>query len=98
MAREYGLNLNILQASLECIQHLTLGIMIVAVDASDEKCEAGLRFLADKHLKVETIGYVARETLWFSHGNMANDLYGRFVWIVFCRHWIAIGHIIADDA
>lgn len=63
LAREYELNLNILQASLECIQHLTLGIMIVAVDADEERCKAGLRFLADKHLKVETIGYVARETL-----------------------------------
>jgi D-methionine transport system ATP-binding protein len=63
LAREYELNLNILQASLECIQHLTLGITIVAVDASDERCAAGLRFLAEKHLKVETIGYVARETL-----------------------------------
>ncbi|HEV2614261.1 MAG TPA: ATP-binding cassette domain-containing protein [Gammaproteobacteria bacterium] len=63
LAREYELNLNILQASLECIQHLTLGIMIVAVDAAAEKHQAGLDFLAQKNLKVEIIGYVARETL-----------------------------------
>lgn len=63
LAREYGLTFNILQASLECIQHLTLGIMIVAVDAPDEKYQAGLQFLKQKNLQVETIGYVARETL-----------------------------------
>lgn len=63
LAQKFELNLNILQASLECIQHLTLGIMIVSVDASGEKQEAGLKFLAEKNLKVEKIGYVARETL-----------------------------------
>jgi D-methionine transport system ATP-binding protein len=63
LAREFELNLNILQASLECIQHLTLGIMIVSVDAHAEKYQAGLDFLARKNLKVEIIGYVARETL-----------------------------------
>jgi D-methionine transport system ATP-binding protein len=63
LAREFELNLNILQASLECIQHLTLGIMIVGVDADEGKREAGLRFLAQKNLKVEVIGHVARESL-----------------------------------
>ncbi|MDX2164001.1 MAG: ATP-binding cassette domain-containing protein [Gammaproteobacteria bacterium] len=63
LAREYALNLNILQGSVEYIQHLTLGIMIVTVDAEEEKREAGLRFLAQKNLQVETIGYVTRETL-----------------------------------
>ncbi len=63
LAREYGLNLNILQASVEYIQHLTLGIMIVTVDADEEKQHAGLTFLAQKNLKVERIGYVAREIL-----------------------------------
>ncbi len=63
LAREYGLNLNIMQASLECIQHLTLGIMIVSVDANDEQCRAGIQFLQQKNLNVEIIGYVARETL-----------------------------------
>jgi len=63
LAREFELNLNILQASLECIQHLTLGIMIVSVEANHEKYQAGLDFLARKNLKVEIIGHVARETL-----------------------------------
>ena len=63
LAQEYQVNINILQASLECIQHLTLGIMILAVDAEPEKYEAALGYLGQKNVKVEVMGYVSRESI-----------------------------------
>jgi D-methionine transport system ATP-binding protein len=59
LLRRTGVHLNILQANLELIRHQHLGVMIVAMQGSEQELAAAKSFLENRHLNVEVVGYVS---------------------------------------
>lgn len=60
LIQKLGLEINILQANLEYIQHEMIGIMLVEVIAAPAELAAGIAYLTQAGLKVEVLGYVNR--------------------------------------
>lgn len=58
VAREFSLQLNILQAHIEEIRDETLGVMLVEANGTPEQIHTGKQFLQDKGVYIEEIGYV----------------------------------------
>lgn len=58
LMREIGIHLNILQANIELLKDVTLGIMVVEVVGEQAHVQQGIDYLQDKGLHVEVIGYV----------------------------------------
>lgn len=58
LAREFSLNLNILQAHIEEIRDELVGVMLVEADGRPENIAQGIQLLNDKGIYVELIGYV----------------------------------------
>lgn len=63
LIKELDLDLNILQATIEYIQHEPLGIMVVEVCSNHEHIAQGMRYLEQHGLTVEVIGHVARNAI-----------------------------------
>lgn len=62
MIQQFQINLNILQANIEHIRDRIVGIMIVEADTTEEKIELAMKYLSEKGLHVEIIGYVKRNS------------------------------------
>lgn len=60
LIQQLKLDLNILQANIDYIKQEPLGVMIVEADGDEKALQAGLKYLRDKHLTVEELGYVPR--------------------------------------
>lgn len=58
LAREFSLNLSILQAQIEQIRDETVGVMLVEADGLPEKIAQGKNYLHKNGVYVEEIGYV----------------------------------------
>lgn len=58
LAREFSLDLNILQAQIEQIRDETVGVMLVEADGLPEKIAQGKNHLNESGVYVEEIGYV----------------------------------------
>lgn len=58
LMREMGMHLNILQANIEFLKEVTLGIMLAEVMGDQTPLQAGIHYLIAKGLQVEVIGYV----------------------------------------
>jgi D-methionine transport system ATP-binding protein len=58
LMREMGMHLNILQANIEFLKGVTLGIMLAEVMGDQTPLQSGIDYLTDKGLQVEVIGYV----------------------------------------
>ena len=58
LMREMGMHLNILQANIEFLKEVTLGIMLAEVMGDQTPLQAGIDYLLGKGLQVEVIGYV----------------------------------------
>lgn len=56
--REMGIQLNILQANIECLKETILGIMVVEVMGDQVPLPQGIQYLINKGLHVEIMGYV----------------------------------------
>lgn len=56
--REMGIHLNILQANIEYLKETILGIMVVEVMGDQAPLPEGIRYLINKGLHVEIMGYV----------------------------------------
>lgn len=63
LTREIGLELNIIQANIECIQEFTIGILVGTIENKGADLESGLSYLRNKGLEVEHIGYVNRNVI-----------------------------------
>lgn len=61
--QEVGLNLNILHANIEYIQHQVLGIMVVEVLSNHQQLTQAIDYLQQHGLTVEVIGYVPRDAI-----------------------------------
>jgi D-methionine transport system ATP-binding protein len=61
--QEVGLNLNILHANIEHIQHQVLGIMVVEVLSNHQQLTQAISYLQQHELTVEVIGYVPRNAI-----------------------------------
>lgn len=60
LIQKFHFNLNILQANIEMIRDQTVGIILIEADADEQKIKDGMRYLLDKGIGVEVIGYVKR--------------------------------------
>ncbi len=58
LMQQLSITLNILQADIELIRDQTMGTMITEVVGSTEQIQAGLKYLQNKGVHVEVIGYV----------------------------------------
>ncbi len=58
LMREMGMHLNILQANIEFLKKVSLGIMLAEVMGDQTPLQSGIDYLTDKGLQVEVIGYV----------------------------------------
>ncbi len=58
LMQQLSITLNILQADIELIRDQTMGTMITEVYGSAEQIQAGFKYLQDKGVHVEVIGYV----------------------------------------
>ncbi len=58
LSKKLGLELNILQASMEYIVHDTIGIMICSVMDKNNQAQAGIDYLQQQGLEVDIIGYL----------------------------------------
>lgn len=58
LMQQLSITLNILQADIELIRDQTMGTMITEVTGSAEQIQAGFKYLQDKGVHVEVIGYV----------------------------------------
>jgi len=58
LMREMDMPLNILQAHIECLKDITLGIMLAEVMGDQTTLQHGINYLLAKGLQVEVIGYV----------------------------------------
>lgn len=56
--KQFGFEINILQANIELIHKQTLGIMIVEVFNQNDKLPAAIAYLENKGLIVEVLGYL----------------------------------------
>ena len=61
LVKSTGVHINILQANLELIRHQHLGMMIIAVQGSDTELVQSKKYLEQRGLKVEIIGYVSSD-------------------------------------
>ncbi len=61
LLKTFPVQLNILQANLEFIHHQPLGVMIVAIEGSEEAVGKAKKFLENKGLTIEVIGYVGSD-------------------------------------
>ncbi|MES2141995.1 MAG: ATP-binding cassette domain-containing protein [Pseudomonadota bacterium] len=58
LMREMGIHLNILQANIELLKEVTLGIMVAEVMGDQTPLQKGIEYLKGKGLSVEVMGYV----------------------------------------
>lgn len=58
LMQQLSITLNILQADIELIRDQTMGTMIAEVSGSSEQIDAGFKYLQDKGVHLEVIGYV----------------------------------------
>ncbi len=58
LMREMGMHLNILQANIELLKEVTLGIMVAEVMGDQTPLQQGIEYLTGKGLSVEIMGYV----------------------------------------
>jgi D-methionine transport system ATP-binding protein len=58
LMREMDMQLNILQANIELLKDVTVGIMLAEVMGNQTALQQGINYLLDKGLQVEVIGYV----------------------------------------
>ncbi len=56
--KQFDVNVNILQASLEYIHEHLMGIMIISIEAYGDTLKNCIAYLAEHNIKVEVIGYV----------------------------------------
>lgn len=61
LIKNFNLEINILQASIEFIKALPIGIMLIAVNGSEDDFRKAIQFLEDHDVHVEVIGYVPRD-------------------------------------
>ncbi|MDQ8038938.1 MAG: ATP-binding cassette domain-containing protein, partial [Rickettsiella sp.] len=58
LMREMGMHLNILQANIELLKEVTLGIMVAELVGDQTPLQRGIDYLTGKGLHVEIMGYV----------------------------------------
>lgn len=58
LIEQYKLTINILQASIDTITDVTVGVMIVAVDGDEAMLHSAMQYLKEHTVYVEQIGYV----------------------------------------
>lgn len=58
LMREMDIHLNILQANIELLKNITLGIMVVEVIGDQTRLQQGIDYLINQGLHVEVMGYV----------------------------------------
>lgn len=58
LMREIGMHLNILQANIELLKDVTVGIMVAEVMGDQTPLEQGIAYLQGKGLSVEIMGYI----------------------------------------
>lgn len=58
LMRKMGMHLNILQANIEFLKEVTLGIMLAELMGDQTSLQQGIDYLVGKGLQVEVIGYV----------------------------------------
>jgi D-methionine transport system ATP-binding protein len=59
LMRNMGIHLNILQANIEFLKDVTLGIMVAEVMGDQSALQQGIDYLTEKGLQVEVVGYVS---------------------------------------
>lgn len=58
LIKNFNLEINILQASIEFIKSLPIGVMLVAIHGSDPDFHNAIKYLEDQDVHIEVIGYV----------------------------------------
>ncbi|HYF98260.1 MAG TPA: NIL domain-containing protein, partial [Coxiellaceae bacterium] len=57
LVREFKVHVNILQANLEYLRHVMLGVMILSLNGDTEEAQRAIANLKNKGILVEIIGY-----------------------------------------
>ncbi len=61
ISQQFNLHINILQANVEYIKNHAMGIMIIALRGENIKTEPAIRYLKQRGVKVEVMGYVPND-------------------------------------
>lgn len=59
LAKQFGLELNILQANIETLRAQTIGVMVLEVTAEQQQLDTAMAYLKRQGVNVEVLGYVS---------------------------------------
>lgn len=60
LIQKLNIDINILQANIDYIKQEPIGTMVVEVDSVDGDLDKGMKYLLEKNIQVEVLGYVPR--------------------------------------
>lgn len=63
LVNDFQVEVNILQAEINDIQGIAVGIMIVEASGTQTQLQAGLHYLQQQHVTIEVLGYVPRNAI-----------------------------------